>query len=257
MSNSTRRLERVGSIMTPTQLFSRWMEEVHQFHSLRDWTLSLKGQPDGAYPLVRLPTQMRAAVHQEMKGQAQDAIKRAASVAERDVIFLFHLCINANRDVLEERRANWLHVTLLISTLNQARAGETPTFGRQRWGEPASNFLLRVYTLAAVVDYISKRYFGGRSPLFPQSAEDLNDLVHYTEQVVEMYNDGLLELGPDGELRPKPELGLPIDVAEVKRRAEAVRAKATEQTIRLSKAETLIDLGDRRAAADLIQQHLD
>src|SRR6266511_3006686 len=101
MSNSTRRLERVGTVVTPTQLFRMWMEEVHQFYSLRDYVVSLMGKPEGAYPLVRLPAQMRAALHKEMKGQAQEAVARAGDVAARDVMFLFHLFMNANRNLLE------------------------------------------------------------------------------------------------------------------------------------------------------------
>src|SRR6266542_3457166 len=62
MSNSTRRLERVGTVVNPTQLFRMWMEEVHQFYTLRDWSVSLVGKPDGAYPLVQLPAKARAAV---------------------------------------------------------------------------------------------------------------------------------------------------------------------------------------------------
>ena len=129
MSNSTRRLERVRTVVTPTQVVLLWMEEVHQFYSLRDWTLSLKGKPDGAYPLVRLPAQARAAVRQEMKGQAQDAVGRAVQSAERDAIFLFHLFANANRNVLEEQKANLYHLMLLCATLMLAR-DEAPIVGR-------------------------------------------------------------------------------------------------------------------------------
>ena len=173
--------------MSPTQLFVRYIEDVHQFHSLRDYAVSLKGKPDGAYPLVRLPAQMRAAVRQEMKGQAQDAIHHAADRGERDVIFLFHLFINANGNVLLERRANWLQALLLSQTLHATAEGEAPRFGRQPWEEVGADFLLQVYAEAGAVKYLANRYFGGRSPLFSQVAEDLQELVRLTEQVVEMY----------------------------------------------------------------------
>ena len=256
MSNSTRRLDRVGRVVTPTQLFLLWMEEVQQFHSLRDYVLSLKGKPDGAYPLVRLPAQMDAAVRQEMKGQAQDAIQRAADRGERDVIFLFHLFMNANKNVLEERRANWLHVLLLTATLHEGPDGAAPTIGRTPWAEAMRAFLLEVYATTGAVECIAKRYFVGKSPLFPQMVEDLQELVKFTEQVVELYNEGLCDLGRDGALRTRPALGEPIDCSDVKKRSVARATATVEQTVRLSKAETLVVRGDRRGAAELIQQHL-
>ena len=254
MSNSTRRLERVGTVVNPTQLFRMWMEDAHQFYSLKDWAASLKGKPEGAYPLVRLPAQMRAAVHKEMKGQAQEAVARAGDVAARDVMFLFHLFMNANRNLLEVRRANWLHVTLLCVMDNEAGPDKAPSFGRQPWAEAATRFLLDVYGEVGAVDYLTRRYFSGRSPLFPDLAEDVKALIEHAEQMTELYNDSLYKLGPGGKLVPKPERGEPIDLADVKTGSVERATASVEQTVRLSKAETLVDRDERRAAVELIQQ---
>jgi len=254
MSNSTRRLERVGTVVNPTQLFRMWMEEVHQYRSLGDYTRSLVGKPDGAYPLVRLPAQMRAAIHKEMKGQAQEAVARAVDAAQRDVAFLFHLFMNANKNLIEVRRTNWLELTLLSVMDTQAGPEQAPSFGRQPWAEAATRFLLGVYGEAGAVDYLSKRYFGGRSPLFPDLDADLKALVEHAEQMVELYNDSLWKLGPGGKLVPKPERGEPIDLADVKQGSVKRATPSVEQTVRLSKTETLVDRGERRAAVELIQQ---
>src|SRR5439155_22793356 len=152
---------------------------------LKDWAASLVGKPEGAYPLVRLPAQMRAAVHKEMKGQAQAAPGRAVDAAQRDVVFLFHLFMNANKNHIEARRTNWLEVTLLCAMDTQAGPDEAPSFGRQSWAEAATRFLLDVYGEAGAVDYLSKRYFGGRNPLFPDLVEDSKALVEHAEQMVE------------------------------------------------------------------------
>jgi hypothetical protein len=255
MSNSTRRLERVGTVVNPTQLFRMWMEEVHQYHALGDYTRSLVGKPDGAYPLVRLPAQMRAAVRQEMKGQAQEAVARAVDAAQRDVMFLFHLFMNANKNLIEVRRANWLEVTLLSVMDTHAGPDQAPSFGREPWAEAATRFLLDVYGEAGAVDYLTRRYFGGRSPLFPDLAEDSKVLVGHAEQMVELYNDACYKLGPRGKLVLSGR-GEPIDVADVKKRSVAQATASVEQTVRLSKAETLVDRGERRAAVELIQQPL-
>jgi len=197
---------------------------------------------------------MRAAVHKEMKGQAQEAVARAADVAERDVIFLFHLFMNANKNLLETRRANWLHALVLSLTEKPANKDQPPTFGREPWAEAATTFLLSVYGEVGAVDYLSRRYFGGRSPLFAEVAEDTKALVAHTEQVVELYNDCLHKLGPSRKLVLKPGMGEPVDLAAVKKRSVEQATASVEQTVRLSKAETLVDRGERRAAAELIQQ---
>ena len=132
MSNSTRRLERVRTVVTPTQVLLLWMDEVHQFYSFRDYVLSLKGKPDGAYPLVRLPAKARAAVHQELKGQAQETIRKAADTAERDAMFLFHVFVNANRNLLEQQQADWFHALALFLAAKPRRKTREPlTFGRE------------------------------------------------------------------------------------------------------------------------------
>ncbi len=163
--------------------------------------------------------------------------------------------MNANRNLLEVRRANWLHVTLLCVMDNEAGPDKAPSFGRQPWAEAATRFLLDVYGEVSAVEYLSKRYFGGRSPLFSDLAEDVTALVGHAEQMVELYNDACYKLGPRGKLVLSGR-GEPIDVADVKKRSVAQATASVEQTVRLSKAETLVDRGERRAAVELIQQPL-
>jgi hypothetical protein len=248
VSNSTRRMERVRTVVTPTQTVLFWMEEVLRFYTLRDWVVSLKGQPDGAYPLIRLPAQARAAVRQDMKGQAQDAVKRAIQIAEKDAIFLFHLFMNTNKNQLEEQRANWLHVGLLVLAFDATVDTGVPLFGRQPWAEAAERFLLEVYAATGAAEYIARRYFEGCSLLFPQAADCVASLVEYTEQVVDLHNDWVRERGPAG--------AQPIAYPELKKRAVEGAVALVERTVRLAKAETLAVLGDRRAAVQLIQEHL-
>ena len=50
--------------------------------------------------------------------------------------------------------------------------------------------------------------------------------------------------------------GQPIDLADVKKRSVEQATASVEQTVCLSKAETLVDRGERRAAVELIQQPL-
>ncbi len=142
----------------------------------------------------------------------------------------------------------------LSVTLTRTPPHEAPSFGRQPWAEAATGFLLDVYGEVRAVDYLSTRYFGRRSPLFPAVAEDVKSLVEHAEQLVELYNDGLYQLGRGDKLVLKRSMGKPIDLADVKKRSVEYATATVEHTVRLSKAETLMDMGDRRAAAELIQE---
>ena len=65
---------------------------------------------------------------------------------------------------------------------------------------------------------------------------------------------GELRRNRRGALRPL--CGEPIELAEVKQAATLQATGNLESWVRLAKAETLIDRGDRRAAVALIQEHL-
>ncbi len=71
MGTNKQRLAKIETSLTPKQAVLLWMEEAHKAGSVHKYALSLKGQPDSAFPLVKLPKQVEQAVRDSMKGRRE------------------------------------------------------------------------------------------------------------------------------------------------------------------------------------------
>ena len=71
------RLDRVETSLTPTQAMVLWLEEAMAHGSLQGYVHWLKEQPASAYPLMRLPAQVRKAVQDAHKGHPRPQLTRA------------------------------------------------------------------------------------------------------------------------------------------------------------------------------------
>src|SRR6266851_1025437 len=99
MGTNKQRLAKVEHSLTPKQAVLLWMEEAHKLGSMHKYALSLKGQPDGAFPLIKLPKQVESAVRDSMKGQKREWVDRSVERAVKDLFFLFKLQFQANLDL--------------------------------------------------------------------------------------------------------------------------------------------------------------
>ena len=118
MKGNQVRMDKLEGALTPRQAFLLWMGEAHGYGSLEDYARSIKGGPESAWPLVRLPDQVTKAVEQAMKGEPPDLIRRRVRQALRDVLFLFHLHQQVNRTFLEQERCFWAQGLALATGLN-------------------------------------------------------------------------------------------------------------------------------------------
>ena len=75
------RVAKVEHSLAPKQAVILWMEEAHKLGSMHQYALSLKGKPDSAFPLVKLPKQVETAVRDSMKGQRREWVDRYAERA--------------------------------------------------------------------------------------------------------------------------------------------------------------------------------
>lgn len=119
MSLQAKRLDKLEGSLTPKQAMLLWLEEAQQHGSLQGHARWLKEQPDSAYPLSRLPRQVRQAVQEAHKGQPREQITAAVQRAERDVIFLFKLFMGVNARVLAARKEDALGYLWLLERLRR------------------------------------------------------------------------------------------------------------------------------------------
>ncbi len=268
MSRPEGRLGRLETGLTPSQAFLLWLQEVQGFDSLVAYARWVVEQPDGSYPLVRMPRQVAEAVRQAMKGKSRNEFSRQIARAQKEVVFLFYLWKIPNLELLAAAEELRLRLHLLVEQhrlLSLAQQVEREV-GRRRkrplafcyptdvasldekaveWRESARDCFLSVFTSAAAARLLSRHYFSGQEFLFSQTAGILANAEGAVQCLTELFN-----LGP----RAKDDIGLVLDEIQEEARPQA-RALA-RYWVDMAKAEALEKAGEEGAAEELVRSHL-
>ena len=247
-----KRLSKVEHSLTPKQAMLLWLEEAQQRESLQSYARWLKEQPDSAYPLSRLPRQVRQAVQEARKGQPREQITAAVQRAKRDVIFLFKLFMGVNARVLSARKEDALGYLWLLERLRRLWDAPRPRLRKDAatWREHALPLAGETYALATAIENVAQRYFGGLVPLFPAEAEGVAQATQAWDSLLEMYSDQLYPLPP----KQRQALGLTPEIARAGSRL--LVSHDVEYLVAQAKAETLQLMGDYDAAALLVDPYL-
>ena len=252
MSLQAKRLDKVEGSLTPKQAMLLWLEEAQPHGSFQSFARWLKEQPDSAYPMSRLPRQVRQAVQEARKGQPREAISAAVQRAERDVIFLFKLFMGVNARVLSARKEDALGYLWLLERLRRLWDAAAPQLRKDAatWREHALPLAGETYALATAIENIAQRYFEGLVPLFPAEAEGMAEAVQAWDTLLAMYNDllGLLPAKQQRALALTPEMARAGSGLLVSHDVGFLVAQA--------KAETLQLMGDYDGAATLVEPYL-
>src|SRR6266508_81116 len=241
-SGGKRRLERLEAALVPLEAMAVWLQDVRQQHrSVPDLARSLQGKPDEAFPLFTLTRQAETAARtrfrSDTRGAESDALSRAERDAVRDVSMLFYLFMETNGQFLQEKRALCLLVALLLRLVHDwFRDSRMP-----EWDEPLDGRLqlamAELYGWQTSVERLGERYFQGICPLLPATEEQLAWIVGQGEMVVEMFNDHLeWETRPEGSSKRQSKLPKPLDLALLKRNAEAWSKTQVSYLVDLARA---------------------
>jgi len=205
--------KRVGDVednLTPKEAVICWIGEAHQFDSLLAYGRWLLEQPEDAYPLIKMPKQVVAAVRARNKGRPDVLLRDEFYRVQKDVTFLYHLHKQVNLQALQDEEALRLKVTLLTERLRSLiyriwaldalrleqlpfpddTCAPRPKRRRKKMKDdldldgaiaawPGEEQLLwgEVVAFRDAVDLISRRYLGGQELLFPQSAQMLQGVL--------------------------------------------------------------------------------
>src|SRR5665811_2262978 len=112
-----KRIADVEDNLTPKEAVIYWMREAHRCDSLLTYGRWLMDQPEDAYPLIRLPKQVVAAIRARNKGTPDLRLGDQFYRVQKDVFFLYYLHNQVNLRALEEEEALRLKVTLLSEKL--------------------------------------------------------------------------------------------------------------------------------------------
>lgn len=282
----TTRLGKISTALTPRQALLLWLEEAHQFPTMLGYNRTLVDKADPAFPLYRLPLQVERATRTAMKGEPHDQVERAIRQGIRDVCFLYQLHQRANMRLLDAEEALDLRLVRLLEGLEHllvyevrttqlvelqvlGNAGPStlvlPPWATQQghalrtrgWCAQAKELLGQAYTLRTATDTLSLRYFAGHGVLYPASAQLLAQLIKQAETVVTLFNEHQTTLVADSSKKEAAERkALLIDLAELQEKQEAASAVTLTGMVELAKAAALDDVGERRAAHDLVARQL-
>jgi hypothetical protein len=252
-ASGRKRIDKVEESLTPRQAVLLWLEKATQGGSMRAYVLSLKGGPQSAFPLYRLPDQIDRSIRSAMTGHSRTAVEAATAKAVRDVAFLYYLLVQINGRELADRRANCLQLMLVIERLRTFILGDPLNGERQdQWREFVANLSERLYAFEGAAERIAAQYFGRRSPLFPDTADSVRSLHAQFMGMIELYNDRL----EDDDLRPKPgrkrSLPAPIDVEALRRHSADAATALVHELVTAAKVEALIMIGERKQAFALM-----
>lgn len=137
----------------------------------------------------------------------------------------------------------------------------------QDWKVATIEFLNELQSLRLAVDSLSERYFDGKAVLFPQAADELDNFIVGIEKMADSFNDKLVrDLEIQGRLVLPNErdtstsdllsTDLCIDLDDVRREAMKTMLPQSTILIDMAKADTLISMGEKNAAARLVERML-
>jgi len=119
------------------------------------------------------------------------------------------------------------------------------------------DLLVEVFVHRGFVEALSQRYFHGASVLFPASAELLAVAGEAVEESVALFNDAIA--GPLDRYPAASEAGtvtVAVDPSAIPVGCAATIAVSVRGSVDLARADALDDMGERRAAHELILQSL-
>jgi hypothetical protein len=128
-----RRLARLESALTPTELVLRWLDEAHAFGDLESYVRWQLAEPSAEGPLDRLDREAAAGARASLRGKRPEVVDAAIRSAQRETVFRFDLVMRilVTTHELLDREA-------LIDAALSAHLALLTTEGRERRGRDTS-----------------------------------------------------------------------------------------------------------------------
>jgi len=211
----TGRLAKLESGLDPESAAIRWLHEAHEHPTLEaytdSWALheahehptleaytdSWAQQAHAEHPLHRIAQQIEEATRQRLKGQRRHderGVRRAVHAAA----FRVQLVVMLNLDAIDIVRVQGLlHVALMwrmrelsfreLLAAEDEAAAETDTLERDwsSWAEHTRDLIALLRAKRAARLELERRYLGGHGALFPETRDELRDLVERVEGLYE------------------------------------------------------------------------
>jgi hypothetical protein len=174
-----RRLARLETALTPTQLVLRWLDEAHAFGDLESYVRWQLAEPSVEGPLDRLAHEAVSGARASLRGKRPEIVDAAVRTALRETVFRFDLVMRilvTTHDLLE--REGLIEAVLsahlaLLTTEGRAERRRDASY-LERFATLRGILLLRVAELRAAQEArsaVEERYLAGHTALFPDAVK--------------------------------------------------------------------------------------
>jgi hypothetical protein len=189
-----RRIARLETSLTPTQLVLRWLDEAHAFGDLESYVRWQLAEPSFEGPLDHLAHEAVGGVRMSMRGKRPEVVDTAIRSALRETVFRFDLVMRIlvtthellDREGLIEATLS-AHVALLTSEGRAVRRRDA-TYP-ERFARLRGLLLFRVGELRAAQEArsaVEARYLAGHTALFPDAVKAWDEQLRNTETLADV-----------------------------------------------------------------------
>jgi hypothetical protein len=171
-----RRLARVETSLSPTQLVLRWLDEAHRYDDFDAYSRAIFALGPEALPLDRLVREARASAEAGSRPGSREQRDQAIRAAIRQTVFLFHLVLRAIELAQAKFDREALMCTALSAHLGLVMADDDGTRHSVFPSRADGLNALRCAAVARVTELraletarqrVETRYLGGHPALFP------------------------------------------------------------------------------------------
>jgi len=189
-----RRLARLESALTPTELVLRWLDEAHAFGDLESYVRSQLAEPSFEGPLDRLAREATSGARTSLRGKRPEVIDAAVRTALRETVFRFDLVMRilvTTHDLLE--REGLIEAVLsahlaLLTTEGRATRRRDATY-LERFATRRDLLTFRLAELRAAQEAraaVEVRYLAGHTALFPDAVKAWDEQLRGTETLEDL-----------------------------------------------------------------------
>jgi hypothetical protein len=184
---SERRLAKLETSLSPTQLVLRWLAEAHAHGSLEGYVRSLLDLPGDQQPIDRLCREAHEGVRTRLRGKPGWEIRNAVNSALRETVFRFELVLRiyvTTRELLDREALIDTALSAHVALATSEEAGDTDRLAARR-----DLLLFRVGELQAAQEAretAEERYLDGHAALFSDVEATWEEQVKSTAMIADM-----------------------------------------------------------------------
>jgi hypothetical protein len=249
-----RRLARLESALTPTELVLRWLDEAHGHDSFVAYSRAIYALGPGALPLDRLVRDARSCAEASNRHGPREKRDETIRAAIRQTVFLFHLVLQSIVLAEAALERETLMCTALSAHLGLVMADDGDA-GHSIFRSRAEGLTaLRGAAVARASDLraletarerVEARYLGGHPALFPATVRSWTGQRERTDAIAEI----TVRLAEFEGLPP-----LPADDPEV---FEARVSELVADHVEPARVKALDELGEGRRAVSIAMAWLE